>query len=58
MVAQNDQNGSIILHNLLSTIHTNAGTQNICVTKPQKYILLKLMKILYNNSQPLLPGTL
>ena len=39
MVAQNDdQNASMILHNLLLTLHTHAGIQNICVTKPQKDI--------------------
>ena len=36
MVAQNDdQNASMILHNLLLTIHKHAGIQTICVPKPQ-----------------------
>ena len=39
MVAQNDdQNASMILHDLLLTIHTNAGIQKICVRKSQKDI--------------------
>ena len=39
MVAQNDdQNASMILHNLLLTLHTHVGIRNICVTKPQKDI--------------------
>ena len=39
MIAQNDdQNASMILHNLLLTLHTHAGIQKLCVTKPQKDI--------------------
>ena len=38
MVAQNDQNATMILHDLLLTIHVHTGIQNICATKPQKDI--------------------